>query len=401
MPRVLRIFNRLILGGPAFNVTYLTKFLEPDFETKLLIGTKDSHEQDADFLTKQYDIKPVEIPSMKRAINWADDRAAYQHIKQIIQEYQPHIVHTHAAKPGAIGRLAASACKVPVILHTFHGHVFHSYFGKLKTNFFIQTERYLARKTDRIIAISTQQKEELSTEFNICAPDRIAVIPLGLDLEKFYTDQEAKRQKFRTRYHIDDDEIVIGIIGRIVPIKNHALFIDAIHILLQRTQQKIRIIIVGDGDQRENLFEQLNRYHIAYNYIPENESPKTVTFTSWLTNMDEVFAGVDIVALSSLNEGTPVSLIEAQAANKPIVTTDVGGVRDVVLEHQTALVTASNDAQTFGECLLKLTEDASLRQSMGQQGYEHVRHRFDKSRLVQDMRTLYYQLLAEKNVSFE
>ncbi len=400
MPRVIRIFNRFILGGPAFNVTYLTKFLEPDFETKLLIGTKDDHEQDADFLTTQYGITPVEIPSMKRAINWTDDRAAYLQIKKIIQEYKPHIVHTHAAKPGAIGRLAASACNVPVILHTFHGHVFHSYFGKVKTNFFIQAERYLAKKTDRIIAISEQQKEELTTTFNICPPEKMIVIPLGLDLEKFYTGQESKRVRFRKEFQIQDDEIAIGIIGRIVPIKNHALFIDAVKSLVERTRQKIRIIIVGDGDQRASLFEQLNSYHIPYNYFPEDSQPKTVTFTSWLTAMDDVFAGIDIVALSSLNEGTPVSLIEAQAANKPIVTTDVGGVRDVVLENETAFITPSGDAAAFADALLQLTEDALLRISMGEKGCHLVKDKFDKSRLVNDMRHLYYQLLKEKNVTF-
>ena len=135
MPRVLRIFNRLILGGPAFNVTFLTKFLEPDFETKLIIGAKDDHEQEATFLKEDYGLNPIEIQSMKRAIHFKEDRKAYLEIKKIIQEFKPHIVHTHAAKPGAIGRLAASACNVPVILHTFHGHVFHSYFGKAKTHF--------------------------------------------------------------------------------------------------------------------------------------------------------------------------------------------------------------------------------------------------------------------------
>jgi glycosyltransferase involved in cell wall biosynthesis len=400
MPRVIRIFNRLILGGPAFNVTYLTKFLEPDFETKLLIGTKEAHEQDADFLMEQYGITPVEVPDMKRAINWSNDSAAYQQIKQIIQEYKPHIVHTHAAKPGAIGRLAASACKVPVIVHTFHGHVFHSYFGKIKSNLFVQAERYLARKTDRIIAISEQQKEELTTQFGLCAPNKMVVVPLGLDLEKFYTDQESKRTKFRRQFDIKDDEIAIGIIGRIVPIKNHTLFIDAVKIVLERTQQKIRIIIVGDGDQRDTLFNQLRAYHIPYHYFPEKKDSQTVTFTSWLTEMDEVFAGIDIVALSSLNEGTPVSLIEAQAANKPIVTTDVGGVRDVVLENETAFITPSGDVASFADALLKLTENATRRQTMGQQGCSLVKDKFDKSRLVNDVRKLYYQLLQEKNVSF-
>lgn len=400
MPRILRIFNRLILGGPAFHVTYLTKFLEPDFETKLLIGTKEPHEQDADFLMQQYGLKPVEIPSMKRAINWKNDYAAYKQIKEIIREYKPHIVHTHAAKPGAIGRLAASNCKVPVILHTFHGHVFHSYFGKMKSSFYVQAERYLAQKTDRIIAISEQQKEELSKEFKICAADKMSVIPLGLDLDKFYTGQEEKRQAFRSRCQVADDEILIGIIGRIVPVKNHAMFLEAVQKVLQQSTKKIRVVVVGDGDLREELFAQLRSYGIPFNYMPEDPQPKTIIFTSWLTAMDEVFAGVDIVALSSLNEGTPVSLIEAQAADKPIVTTNVGGVSDVVLENETALITPKGDAKAFADALLSLTEQEDRRKAMGLHGMHYVREKFDKARLVSDIRTLYYDLLSQKNVRY-
>lgn len=400
MPRILRIFNRLILGGPAFHVTYLTKFLEPDFETRLLIGTKEPHEQDADFLMHQYGIKPIEIPEMKRAINWKNDYAAYKQIKNIILEYKPHIVHTHAAKPGAIGRLAASNCKVPVIVHTFHGHVFHSYFGKMKSSFYVQAERYLASKTDRIIAISEQQKEELSREFSICSPDKMVVIPLGLDLDKFYTDQERKRNAFRSRFRIADDEILIGIIGRIVPVKNHAMFLYAIQQVLQQTTKKIRVVVVGDGDLREELFSRLRTNGIPFNYMPENPEPATIIFTSWLTAMDEVFAGVDIVALSSLNEGTPVSLIEAQAADKPIVTTDVGGVGDVVIENQTALITPKGNTTAFANALLSLIENEEKRSAMGLHGMQHVREKFDKARLVSDIRTLYYDLLRQKNVRF-
>ncbi|MCC7029140.1 MAG: glycosyltransferase [Chitinophagaceae bacterium] len=337
---------------------------------------------------------------MKRAIHFSEDRKAYQEIKKIIQDFKPHIVHTHAAKPGALGRLAASACKVPVILHTFHGHVFHSYFGKAKSQLFVQAERYLAKKTDRIIAISEQQKKELTVDFSICAPEKMVLIPLGLDLEKFYTDQENKRHTFRQKYAIKDDEIAIGIIGRIVPVKNHVLFINAIKEVLNSTSQKLRFIIVGDGDLRMDLQKMLDDYNIAYNYFPENETAQTVTFTSWLTTMDEVYAGIDIVALSSLNEGTPVSLIEAQAANKPIVSTDVGGVKDIVLENETAFVTPSDNTELFAEAILKLTENAALRSTFGQKGKNHVMNRFDKSRLVNDMRNLYYQLLAEKNIKF-
>lgn len=401
MPKVLRIFNRLILGGPAFNVTYLTKFLAPTFETKLIIGAKDDHEQEATFLKEEYGLQPVEVPSMKRAINFSEDRKAYLEIKKIIQDYKPDIVHTHAAKPGAIGRLAASACKVPVILHTFHGHVFHSYFGKAKTRFFIEAERYLARKSDAIIAISEQQKHELTNEFNICPAAKIAVVPLGIDLDKFYHHQESKRAAFRRQYGIASDEIAIGIIGRIVPVKNHEMFIHAIAQVLQQSQRKIRVIIVGDGDMRQQVMSLLDKYQIGYNYYPTHTAPQTVTFTSWLTQMDEVYAGIDIVALSSFNEGTPVSLIEAQASNKPIVTTDVGGVKDVVIEHTTALITPSNEPATFASALLQLTENDSLRLQMGQHGKNHVANKYDKMRLVQDMHQLYVRLLEKKSIPYK
>lgn len=400
MPRVLRIFNRLILGGPAFNVTFLTKFLEPDFETKLIIGAKDAHEQEATFLKEDYGLNPIEIQSMKRAIHFQEDRKAYLEIKKIIQEFKPHIVHTHAAKPGAIGRLAASACNVPVILHTFHGHVFHSYFGKAKTQLFIQAERYLASKSDRIIAISEQQKKELSQDFAICSPNKMEVIPLGIDLDKFYFNQEEKRKAFRKKYSIQEDEIAVGIIGRIVQVKNHKMFIDAIHQVLLSTTKKIKIIIVGDGDLRNDLMNQLDSYRISYNYYPENQKCETVVFTSWLTKMEEVYAGIDIVALTSLNEGTPVSLIEAQASNKPIVATNVGGVKDVCIENDTALICESEDSNAFSTQLLKLIEHDDVRFNMGLNGKKFVEKKYDKSRLVSDMRTLYYQLLKEKNVQF-
>ena len=159
MPRVLRILNRLIIGGPAINATYLTKYMAPEFETMLVIGGKDDHEQDADHLSMDLGITPVEVPEMKRSISPVDDGIAYKKIKRLIEKFRPDIVHTHAAKSGVIGRLAADACNVPVIVHTFHGHVFHSYFNKWKTNTGSQIERYLAKRSTCIIAISELQKQ--------------------------------------------------------------------------------------------------------------------------------------------------------------------------------------------------------------------------------------------------
>jgi glycosyltransferase involved in cell wall biosynthesis len=398
--KIIRVFNRFILGGPSLNVSFLTKFLSPKFQTKLIIGSKDTDEQEAVELIKRYGIEYDEVTEMKRAINLFEDLKAYRKVKQIIKENKPAIVHTHASKPGAIGRMAASSCKVPIILHTYHGHIFHSYFGLLRTTIYIKIEQFLARKSTRVIAISEQQKLELANIYKICDSSKIVVIPLGLDLDSFYENQNEKRIAFRAKYKIADDEVVIGIIGRLVSIKNHTLFINAINEVLKKTTRKIKIIIVGDGDERQNIITLLKKLNIDYNYYPDDKNCKTVTLTSWLTNMDEVYAGLDIVALSSLNEGTPVSLIEAQAACKPIVTTNVGGVVDVVLENKTAFITSSNEVAPFAAALLKLTESKELRDTMGKIGYDHVKDKFDKSRLVNDMENLYQKLLIEKGINY-
>lgn len=393
MPRILRILNRLIIGGPSLNATYLTKYMAPEYETMLVIGGKDDHEQDAMHLAENLGIEPVVVPTMKRAINIVDDRKAYNDIKKIIKDYKPDIVHTHAAKSGAIGRLAASACKVPVIVHTFHGHVFHSYFGKAKTNAFIQIERYLARKSSGIIAISDIQKQELGETYKICPTDKIKVIPLGLDLDKFQENKEAKRTAFRSKYLIEDDEIAIGIIGRIVPVKNHSLFVAAIARLKAQSNQKLRFVIVGDGDMRAQTEMELAAAQIDYAYFPSEKRAAQAICTSWLTEMDVVFAGLDIVALTSHNEGTPVSLIEAQAAGKPVVSTNVGGVADVVLQNQTGLITPPGDVEAFAEALLQLSENENKRQEFGLAGQHFVKKRYSYQRLVKDMSGYYEGLM--------
>ena len=192
MPRVLRIINRFNLGGPTFNVTYLSKYMSDEYETMLIGGEKEDSEDSSIFILENLGLKPVLIPEMKRSINPINDLKAYYKIKKIIKDFKPDIVHTHAAKSGALGRLAAYNCNVPVIVNTFHGHVFHSYFGKTKTLFYKTIERWLAKKSTKIIAISEIQKEELWKQHKICKKDKLAVIPLGFDLDRFQENTEEK-----------------------------------------------------------------------------------------------------------------------------------------------------------------------------------------------------------------
>lgn len=394
-PRVLTIVNRLNLGGPTFIVAYLTRFLSPEFETMLVSGMIDDTEESSEFIAEQLGISPVYVPEMVREINVRKDRQAYLKVKKIIQDFKPDIVHTHAAKAGTIGRLAASACNVPVILHTFHGHVFHSYFSPLKTRVFLEIERYLAKKSSRIIAISERQKKELGIIYKICDPSKIEVVHIGLDLSSFQENQEEKRKKFRSEYLIDDDEIVISIVGRLVPVKNHKFFLDAMKVIFDNTDKKVRAFIVGDGELRTNIEEYTKNLNLDFVRFTEEKRKARVTFTSWRKDIDVVNAGSDIIVLCSSNEGTPVSLIEAQAANKPIVTTRVGGITDVVMPHETALISSKTSVSSFAKNLFILINDDELRENMGKSGNKFVMEKFSYQRLVSDTAALYRKLLEK------
>jgi glycosyltransferase involved in cell wall biosynthesis len=398
MIRVLRILNRFNLGGPTYNAAYLTRYLPPEFETLLLGGKNDPSEKNSEFIPNQLGINPVILHEMRRKISLPNDVLAYRHIRKIMQEFQPHIVHTHASKAGALGRLAAHSLKVPIILHTFHGHVFDAYFSHLSANFYKNIERRLARLSTGIIAISEAQKYDLSHKYEICPENKIRVIPLGFDLSRFRENQEEKRAAFRQNYQIADDEIAIGIIGRLVPIKNHNLFLEALKILKEKSSSKVRAFIVGDGESRHHIEQKASSLNINYTDWKVDRKKTFLTFTGWITEMDQVNAGLDIIALSSLNEGTPVSLIEAQAAGKPIVSTNVGGIGNVVVPGKTALLTHNLNPADFSEKLLMLTENEKLRTEMGKGGWEMVSKKFHYQRLVNDMASFYHELLEKKEI---
>ncbi len=396
MPKVLRILNRLAVGGPVLNAAYLTKYLAPEFETVFVVGKREDHEKSASYLADQLGIDYVEINGMGRSIDPITDFNAYKQLKSLIKKFKPDIVHTHAAKPGALGRLAASSSKVPVIVHTFHGHIFHSYFNTVKTNFFIATERFLASKSDAIIAISDQQRKELALDFKIAPFEKFHVIPLGFDLDKFRLDQGPKRLKFRREFNLSDSTIAIGIIGRLVPVKNHYLFLKAISYVLSHSKREIRAFIIGDGETRKDLENVAGQIGLGYSTENSSEHSKPLVFTSWRRDVDIVNAGLDIICLTSFNEGTPVSLIEAQAANKPIISTKVGGIGDIVIEGETALLANVEEPELYCKNLLELVENDDLRKKMGFSSHAHVFKQFGVQTLVANISRLYYELLEKK-----
>jgi len=394
--RILRILNRFNLGGPTYNASQLTKYLEPEFETLLVGGPNENNEHDSLHIPHSLGIEPVIIGSMHRSMNLMLDRVAYREIKKLISDFKPHIVHTHASKAGAIGRSAAFSMKVPIIVHTYHGHVFEAYFNSLMSSFYKTIERNLAKKTNAVIALSERQKADLTSRFRICRKEQIHVIPNGFDLSKFNENGELKRANFRSKYKLENDEFAVGIIGRMVPVKNHAMFVDVIDRVSKMYSGKVRYFIVGDGETCEDTRQRLQKKNISFN--DGTEPDVNVHFTSWQTNVEEIMVGLDLLALTSLNEGTPVCLIEAQAANCPIVSTDVGGIRDIVVEGKTALLSPSQNVEAMSSNMIKLFTDMQLYQSMKLHGWDFVKDKFQYQRMVEDIKKLYYSLLTKKNI---
>ena len=382
--KVLRIINRFNIGGPTYNATFLTKFLPDEYETLLIGGLPEENEANSLHILEKYGVEPVFIPEMKREPNWKSDRRALKKIKSIIKEFQPDIVHTHASKAGALGRKAAISCKVPVVVHTFHGHVFHSYFGKFKTYVFKTIERYLARNSSGIIAISEIQKKELCQGHKITSPSKVKVIPLGFDLAPFQNNYDQNRKKIREKFEISEDTIAVAIVGRITGIKDHHYFLDVIQEVHQKTQKKTKIFIVGDGDMKSEIAERIE---------PMIKSGINIAMTSWVFDIAEFNAGMDIMCLTSKNEGTPVSLIEAQASNIPVISTEVGGVSDIVVQNETGFIIPRMNKSEFVSKLQLLTENDEIRNKMKNKGWHNVYEKYSYQRLAKDMDIYYKELL--------
>lgn len=385
-PKVLRILNRFNLGGPVYNATYLTKYLENDFETLLVGGEHLEEEENAQFIPESLGLKPLVIKELKRTVGFIHEIRAYYKIRAIISVFKPDIVHTHASKAGFIGRLAASHAGVKHIVHTYHGHVFEHYFGAFRNKLIIRTERYLARKSEAIIAISRKQKTDLTEKFKIAPENKVTVIPLGFDLNRFQTGNELKRKSFRSDYQINEDEIAVGIIGRLAPVKNHRLFINTLS-EIRKTNKKVKVVIIGDGNLKSDLM------HLAgENGLMVSGPDAGIIFTSWIKEIDKALPGLDIVCLTSFSEGTPVSLIEAQAAGRPVISTDVGGVRDII-GPDAGFIFKLNETEKFSAMLSELINDRQKRENMGKAGKEFVFENFTSERLVQDVKNLYLNLL--------
>lgn len=393
--KVLRILNRLNVGGPTYNVANLSSRLPQDYETQVLVGHHEPDEASSAYLLDQLNIPYQYVPAMYRSINPRNDAQAYRFIAAYIRRWQPDIVHTHAAKAGALGRLAARwAGKRPkLIVHTYHGNVFDGYFSPLKTKIILFLERYLCRISDVIIAISETQKKDLVEKYKIAPAEKIKVVRLGFDLSKFTAGMDQKRNIFRQEFGLSDDTIIITSTGRLAPIKNPLLLIDAMAILVRKYPSfPLKLFFVGDGELLEACQKAAISSGLIYCMSGGDARTAQVVFTSWRKDIDVVNAGSDIVALSSINEGTPVSIIEAMASGKAVVATNVGGVADVI-ENTVSGLLSSQHAGSFAEKLSLLINNPEFRENLGHEGRKSVLANYSAERLAADMDVVYRSAL--------
>lgn len=381
--KILRIIARLNVGGPAIHTVLLTAGLGRDrFESLLVSGIVGEAEGDMSYFASKYGIEPIVISELCREISWKDDLITLYKLFRLIKSEKPDIVHTHTAKAGTIGRLAAILAGAPYVVHTFHGHVLHSYFGQLKTSILIWIERVLARFTDKIVVISPLQYHELCHQIKIAPSNRFSIIPLGFDLGQFL-NAETHSGKLRKELSISEDILLVGIVGRLTPVKNHELFLRSAAQVLQSVANS-RFVIVGDGELKHELEK------LAENLGIQDK----VIFLGWRDDMPVIYADLDVVVLTSLNEGTPVTLIEALASARPVVATAVGGAPDIVLDGQTGILAPSGDADGLAVAITDLLQYPDKRQEFGERGREFVREKYTKERLCTDMEKLYGELLS-------
>jgi len=416
--KIVRVIARLNVGGPSKHVIWLTKGMQnSECESLLVAGTVPPGEDDMGYFATEQGVSPIFVSQMSREISLKDALTIWKLYRLFVRE-RPDIVHTHTAKAGTVGRVAGllyrwltpnlflghpRGCR---FVHTYHGHIFHSYYGPLKTQLFLSIEKTLALLiTDRIVVISEQQRREINGEFGVGRADQFAVIPLGLDLGVF-ADWKERGQSFREELGLGTGDILVGIVGRLTEIKNHELFLRAVadfktRVWRQSTGGVVRFVVIGDGALRARL-EQI---------AASLDLSEDVKFAGSRRNLEDLYPALDIVALTSLNEGTPLTLIEAMANARPVISTDVGGVIDLLgdpvsedsgtlfVMRQRGLSVPPNDAAAFADGLGRLVDDSTLRREIGERGLQFVQTNYSKDRLLEDESALYADLLRGRKTA--
>jgi glycosyltransferase involved in cell wall biosynthesis len=407
--KVVRVIARLNVGGPAKHVLWLTHGLQNSpIETLLVAGTVPEGEEDMGYFADEMGITPHYIREMSREISLKDATTVWK-LFRLFRRERPDIIHTHTAKAGTVGRVAGffyrwatpgtligqpRKCK---FVHTYHGHIFHSYYGPVKTRLFILIEKMLARlATDRLLVVSRQQQDEIGRVFGIGRNCQFQVVPLGLDL-KVFDNAATRRQIFRQELRLSDDVMMIGIVGRLTEIKDHDFFLRAVARFKQLagdSRPAVKFVVIGDGSLRLDLERLATTLDLETDVI----------FAGNRRDAENFYPALDIVALTSKNEGTPLTLIEAMANARPVIATNVGGVVDLLgeplptklnyFECTRGISVTPGDIDGFAAGLHRLVEDKELRMKVAQNGNDFVRSNYAKERLLEDIKGLYSELMS-------
>ncbi|MBU22139.1 MAG: hypothetical protein CL476_03410 [Acidobacteria bacterium] len=394
--RVVRIITRLNIGGPSIQAITLSDRLQhAGYHTTLIHGRLGPREGDMTYLLPVGGMATAYLPALRRPIKPLDDTRAVWQIFRLLCSTRPHIVHTHMAKAGALGRLAGIAYNRTVgrrsparLVHTYHGHVFEGYFRDRSTSTFLAIERWLARRTDAVVAISDRIRHDLLDTYRIGRGDQVRTIPLGFDLTPFAAIDASNRQRAREQLRLTPNDSVVTTIGRLTPIKDHQSFLEMACQVAQRHPTSV-FLIVGDGELRTELEATAAAWDLT----------GRVRFLGWRRDLATIYGATDVFVISSRNEGTPVALIEAMAAGVSSVSTDVGGVRDVIRRPDAGLLVPAGAASALTNAVCSLLDASDRRQQMAAYGRESVLARFSLDRLLADVAGLYRELTLDNSNS--
>ena len=385
---LVRIIARLNVGGPAIQAITLTRLLEArGYQTRLVRGRESQAEGDMDYLAQELGVRPTLVASMRRDPGLGDLRALWT-LARILRRDRPRIVHTHAAKAGTLGRVASLIAfprrtRRPALVHTFHGHSLTGYFSGRTAAFYRAIEGFLANRTDVLVAVSPEVRDDL-VRLGVAESHRFVVIPLGFELASFLDDSERewRRAALRAQWGITDGEQVVTLLARLVPIKRVDRFLAVARLLAERVNA--RFVVVGDGELRGQLGASPDALALG----------DRLTWAGFRRDMPDVCFASDVVMLTSDNEGTPVSLIEAQAAAVPVVGTDVGGVRSAVRDGETGLLAPADDIAALARAVSMILDDGGLATRLAGAGRRHAASSYALERLVAEHDELYRGLLS-------
>ncbi|HET9317516.1 MAG TPA: glycosyltransferase [Vicinamibacteria bacterium] len=384
--RLVRIFSRLNVGGPSLHVIHLAVGLAPlGYETRLVIGRESAREGSLLDLALARGVDVVPLPGLGRDVRLLGDLRALFGLWRLLRRVRPHVVHTHTAKAGVVGRLAAFAARVPVVVHTYHGHVLRGYFGRGATALIRAIERTLGAWSSALVTVSESVRDDLEA-LGVAPGSRFRVVPLGLDLDGLAG--ELPRGALREQAAFAADAPLVGLVGRLAPIKDAPTFLRAARTLVRR-RPEMRFSVVGDGEERAALESEARALGLSH----------AVFFHGWRRDLPAVYGDLDVVVNCSRNEGTPVALIEALAACRPVVATAVGGTPDLLARGAFGTLVPPQDPDALADGIERTLIDPDAARARAEAGRAHVQAHHGVPRLLSDLDGLYRELLAARGIA--